>query len=99
MSDGGVVDVEGVGQQLADTGSAAGSIHSILVAGGKQEGVGLGASGLVRAEEGSDVVPEFVGQRAEPWALLERREGKVHEDISSPFLPDAVPVVGTGGTT
>ena len=80
---GGVVDVEGVGQQLADAGGAAGSIHGILVAGGKQEGVSLGASGLVRPEEGADVMPEFVGQSAEPRALRERRKGEVHEDVPS----------------
>ena len=98
MFDGRVVDVEGVGQQLADAGGAACSIHGILVAGGEQEGVSLGASGLVRPEEGADVVPEFVGQGAEPRALLERRKGEVHEDIGSPFLPDTVPAVGTSGT-
>ena len=83
--DGRVVDVEGVGQQLADGGGAAGSIHGILIAGGEQEGVSLDASGFVRPEEGADVMPEFVGQNAERRALRKRRKGEVHEDVVSPF--------------
>ena len=94
--DGGVMDVESVGQQLADAGIAARPVHGVLIAGGEQEGVCLGAAGPVRAEEGADIVSQFVRQRAEPGALRECREGQVDEDVGSPFLPNAIPAVGAG---
>ena len=87
------MDVESIGQQLADPGGAARSIHCALVASGEQEGVGLCAAGLVGPEKGADVLLELFRQHAEFGAFRKRREGQIHKDVVSPLLPYAVPTV------
>ena len=99
VPDGGVVDVEGVGQQLADAGVATGAVHRLRVAGREQQRVGGGAARLVRAEEGADVVAQRFGQGAETGALREGGEGEVHEQVGSPLVAYAVPAVGAGGAS
>ena len=93
-----LVNVKRVRQQLADAGSTARSIHGVLVAGREQQGVRLSAAGLVRSEERADVVPQFVGQHAEPGALGKRSESEVDEDVGPALFSYAVPAVGTRDT-
>ena len=97
LGDGGVVDVEGVGQQLADRRTAARAVHRVLVAGREQQRVGGGTAGLVGAEEGADVEPQRLGERAEAGAPRERGEGEVHEQVVAAVVPQRVPAFGAGG--
>ena len=97
MGDGGVVDVEGVGQQLADRRTAARAVRGVLVAGREQQRVGGGAARLVGPEEGADVEPKRLGEVAEAGALRERGEGEIHEQVGAPVDPERVPAFGAGG--
>ncbi|MBV9379789.1 MAG: hypothetical protein JO242_03850 [Streptosporangiaceae bacterium] len=58
---GAAVDVEGVGQELAETEAAAGGVDGLGLAGLEEQGVRLAAGPRVGAEEGTQVALQGTG--------------------------------------
>ena len=82
----GAVDVQGVGQELADGRSAAGVVDRVGVAGPEQEIVGPSAAVGVAAEERSDVPAESDREGRDRRPAAEPAEGRV-DPVPAGFLP------------
>lgn len=89
------MDVQGVGQGLADWDLGAGAADGILVSGQVEKTVGLGTGGLVGAEEGADVVTQDLGKLVELGAGAEGGESEVDEKIVAALPTNRLPVVAS----
>ncbi len=88
------MNVEGVGQELADGRASAGVGDGLGVAGPEEPVVGQAAGVRVAAEEGADIplAPERQGR--DRWTSPESPEGQVDEQVFGMAPRDRVPVVG-----
>ena len=93
---GGAVDVQGVGQELADGRSAAGVIDRVGVAGPEQQVVGPSAAVGIAAEERSDVPPETDREGRDRRPAAEPAEGQADENVLGAAQGDRLPRLRPG---
>jgi hypothetical protein len=94
--EGAAMDVEGVGQDLADRRSPAGVVDGLGIAGLEEPVVGQAAGVRVAAEEGADVPLETERQGRDRRTSPESTEGQVDEQVFGVAPRDRVLVVGPG---